>query len=71
MERKQISDDEKDMAYAAYELYGEPTIEDTEEEHKDKALPNGQRSYCIPDGFAAKIARRQYLQEKGYEIGLI
>lgn len=70
MERK-VSEDEDDMSYAAFELYGEPTIEDTEEKHKDKALPNGQQSYCIPDGFAARMARRQYLQEKGYEIGLV
>lgn len=70
MERK-VSEDEDDMSYAAYELYGEPTIEETEKPHKDKALPNGQQSYCIPDGFAAKIARRQYLQEKCYPIGLV
>lgn len=69
MERKQISDDEKDMAYAAFELYGEPTIEEPSAD--DKRLPNGQQNYCIPEGFAAKIARRQYMQEKGYEIGLI
>ena len=69
MESKNNEELEKDMAFAAFELYGEPTIEEPSAD--DKRLPNGQQSYCVPEGFSAKIAHRQYMQEKGYEIGLI
>lgn len=56
-----------DLAEAALDLYGEPTIEDSE----DKRLPNGQSSTVYPEDFAAKIARRQAMQENGVNIGLI
>lgn len=38
MESKNNEELEKDMAFAAFELYGEPTIEESE----DKRLSNGQ-----------------------------
>jgi len=62
-----MSDEDKDLAEAALDLYGEPTIEDSE----DERLPNGQSSTVYPEGFAAKIARRQAMQENGINIGLI
>ena len=62
-----MSEQDKDLAEAALDLYGEPTIEDSE----DKRLPNGQTSTVYPEGFAAKIARRQAMQENGINIGLI
>lgn len=62
-----MSEDDKDLAEAALDLYGEPTIEDLE----DGCLPNGQTSTVYPEGFAAKIARRQAMQEKGINIGLL
>lgn len=59
--------EDKDLAEAALDLCGEPTIEDLE----DGCLPNGQSSTVYPEGFAAKIARRQAEQENGVNIGLI
>lgn len=62
-----MNEEDKDLAEAALDLYGEPTIEDSE----DRCLPNGQQSYSLPEGFAAKIASRQAMQENGINIGLI
>lgn len=58
---------EKDLSEAAKELCSEPTIHETE----DKCLPNGQGAVSYPEGFRQKIKRRQYMQEKGKEIGLV
>ena len=55
MESKNNEELEKDMAFAAFELYGEPTIEDSE----DKILPNGQQNYILPDGWVSKEHKRQ------------
>lgn len=55
MESKNNEELEKDMAFAAFELYGEPTIEDSE----DKRLPNGQKNYILPDGWVSKEHKRQ------------
>ena len=62
-----MSEEDKDLAKAALDLCGEPTIEDSE----DKRLPNGQSNVVYPEGFAAKMARRQAMQENGINIGLI
>lgn len=56
-----------ELAKAAQELYSEPTIHETE----DKCLPNGQGSVSYPEGFQAKINRRQNKQENGINIGLV
>lgn len=58
--------EDKELAEAALDLYGEPTIEEPE----DKCLPNGQQ-YPLPEGFAAKMVSRQAMQERGINIGLI
>lgn len=55
MESKNNEELEKGMAFAAFELYGEPTIEDSE----DKRLPNGQKNYILPDGWVGKEHKRQ------------
>ena len=55
MQSKNNDELEKDMAFAAFELYGEPTIEDSE----DKRLPNGQQNYILPDGWVGKEHKRQ------------
>ena len=55
MESKNNDELEKDMAFAAFELYGEPTIEDSE----DKRLPNGQQNCILPDGWVSKEHKRQ------------
>lgn len=55
MESKNKEELENDMAFAAFELYGEPTIEDSE----DKILPNGQQNYILPDGWVSKEHKRQ------------
>ena len=55
MESKNNEELEKDMAFAAFELYGEPTIEDSE----DKRLPNGQQNYILPDGWVSRERKRQ------------
>lgn len=62
-----MSDEDKDLAEAALDLYGEPTIDDLE----DGCLPNGQSNTVYPEGFAAKIAHRQAEQENGSNIGII
>lgn len=55
MESKNNDELEKEMAFAAFELYGEPTIEDSE----DKRLPNGQQNYILPDCWVSKEHKRQ------------
>ena len=55
MESKNNDELENDMAFAAFDLYGEPTIEDPE----DKRLPNGQQNYILPDGWVSKEHKRQ------------
>lgn len=55
MESKNNEELEKDMAFAAFELYGEPTIEESE----DKRLSNGQQNYILPDGWVGKENKRQ------------
>lgn len=62
-----MNEEDKDLSEAALDLCGEPTIEDSE----DRCLPNGQQSTVYPEGFAAKMARRQAMQENGINIGLI
>jgi hypothetical protein len=55
MESKNNDELENEIAFAAFELYGEPTIEDSE----DKRLPNGQQNYILPDGWVSKKHKRQ------------
>lgn len=56
-----------ELAKAAQELYSEPTTHKTE----DKCLPNGQSAVSYPEGFQAKINRRQVMQENNINIGLL